>query len=202
MPIRSPIQTVADEAPHQRAGVHWLPKWCLMVGLGTIPWALLIVLAFFCADKLAMKMLTASTYPHENFIYSIVIPAMAIVWLGAAGFALVSAAAAFFKSFNDAEIHRTMGRSGLELLSIILSLLIIWAAPRFFSQAAKARSHAIGRCVANLRQIDVAKQQWGLEYKVPARTTNRPLSKSAPFSKAASCPCARVAAPIRSTSSP
>jgi hypothetical protein len=139
-----------------------------MVGLGTIPWALLIVLAFFCADKLAMKMLTASTYPHENFIYSIVIPAMAIVWLGAAGFALVSAAAAFFKSFNDAEIHRTMGRSGLELLSIILSLLIIWAAPRFFSQAAKARSHAIGRCVANLRQIDVAKQQWGLEYKVPA----------------------------------
>src|SRR5579885_3373269 len=65
-------------------------------------------------------------------------------------------------------------KKGFTLIEImivvaIIGLLAAIAIPNFVHARTTSQTNA---CINNLRQIDGAKQEWGMEYKVPA--TSRP----------------------------
>jgi prepilin-type N-terminal cleavage/methylation domain-containing protein len=69
---------------------------------------------------------------------------------------------------------RQQTKSGFTLVEImvvvvVIGLLAAIAVPNFVRARTTSQTNA---CINNLRQIDAAKQEWGLDYKVPA--TARP----------------------------
>ena len=81
------------------------------------------------------------------------------------------------------------GYIGIALSILVLPLLMAIAVPNFVKARSTAQMHA---CIANLMQIDGAKQQWALENK--KQTTDTPTMQDlAPFLKSQMvCPAGGV----------